>query len=508
MQSRKFALAVTATVVSGIAVVLLILLSGSSSPLSGSSEAFSTDGGYPNIDASNTRWAKSSIDGSTVADLSAAWSLPITAPDGFYGRYLASPVVMDGVVYSQDQASDVQAISLASGKLLWEKSYKAPIAGRNGVIAVNGYVYGATPSKAFALDAKTGEEIWSTHLRRNESEQISMAPGYRAGSVFVSTEPAGFKGGEAGVLWALDGKTGKKKWRFDTVPDDLWGHPDLNFGGGLNYTPAFDDRGYMYISVGIPGPAPGTKSHPWGLSRPGPNLYTNSVVKLDAETGKLQWYYQLTPHSLCDWALGPPILVTADGRSLVIVAGKSGIVVAVDRQTGELVWKRPVGIHNGHDNDGLIAMKGEYSKLKTPMTVYPGRYGGVPAPLSAGMSTIFVPVVNLATKLFSQIDVEDKASAGGELVALDAATGSVKWKQELPAPPLGATVTTNDLVFASTADGTVYAFDSESGSEVWSISLPVGIYADLTVADDTLLAPAGYAEGKKVPRLFAYSLPN
>jgi outer membrane protein assembly factor BamB len=84
----------------------------------------------------------------------------------------------------------------------------------------------------------------------------------------------------------------------------------------------------------------------------------------------------------------------------------------------------------------------------------------------------------------------------------------MKWKHEFLSPPIGATVTTNDLVFASSSDGTVYAFNSESGSEVWSTSLPGGIYAGLTVADNTLLAPAGYAEGKQVPKLLAYHLPD
>lgn len=505
---RRLALAATVTIALGIAVVVILLLSGSSSSPSVSSEISSTDTGYPNVDASNTRWATSSIDGSTVLDLSPAWSLPITAPDGFAGRYLASPVVTDGVVYSQDQASDVQAIALGSGKVLWEKSYGAPLEGPNGVVVVNDRVYGATPTDAFALDASTGKEIWSTPLSRNDPEQISMAPGFHNGIVYVSTEPGDLKGGETGVLWALDGKTGKKKWSFNTVTDGLWGNPKVNFGGGVNYTPAFDDRGSMYFSVGIPGPAPGTFEHPWGSSRPGPNLYTNSVVKLDAETGKLQWYYQLTPHGLCSWTLAPPVLLEAGGRDLAIVAGKSGIVVALDRETGKQVWRRPVGTHNGHDNDGLIAMRGESSKLKMPMTVYPGRYGGVPAPLSADGSTIFVPVVNLATKLLNQLEARDVESAGGELVALDAATGAVRWKHEFLSSPLGATTTTNDLVLASTVDGTAYAFDSESGSEVWSTTLPAGIFAGLTVADDTLIAPAGYSDGKQVPELAAYRLPN
>lgn len=504
----RLALIAAAAVVLGAVVVVTLLQSPGSTSVSQSSETISDVGGYPNVDASNTRRAESSIDGATVSELARAWTVPITAANGFFGRYMASPVVADGVVYSQDQDSNVQEIALGSGQVLWEKSYGAPVRGPNGVTAAGGAVYGATPRDVFALDAKTGEEIWSTTLGGSDSEQISIAPGYHDGTVYVSTRPSNYEGGEAGVLWALDGETGEKKWSFDTVPDGLWGNPDVNFGGGSSYTPAFDAQGSMYASIGIPGPIPGTKRHPWGSSRPGPNLYTNSVVKLNAETGKLQWYYQLTPHSLCNWNLGPPVLLDAGGRSLVVVGSRSGVVVALDRRTGKPVWRRSVGIHNGHDNDGLVAMRGEYSKLKTPMTVYPGRYGGVPAPLSASESTVFVPVVNSATRLFGQRSLQDLKSTGGVLVALDAATGAVRWQQEFPSLPFGATTVTNDVVFASTIDGIVYAFDSDSGQRVWKAKLPAGIDAGMTASGNTLLAPAGYGEGGRVPGLLAYRLPN
>ena len=133
------------------------------------------------------------------------------------------------------------------------------------------------------------------------------------------------------------------------------------------YTPAFDAQGYMYFGTGNPGPFPGTSRFPWGSSRAGPDLYTDSIVKLNARTGQLQWYYQLTPHDLYDRDLqDPPILAGIGGKQVVIAAGKGGFVMALDAGTGELLWKRSVGIHNGHDNDGLYAMKHEYSKLQCP----------------------------------------------------------------------------------------------------------------------------------------------
>ena len=493
-----------------VAAGVVLLLANSSS--SGESVSF-TGSGYPNVDKSNTRHVGGPIDSSTVSDLEIAWTLAATGK-GTFGSYASSPVVSKGVVYSQDLASNVQAINLDTGEVLWTQTYETPTLGPNGVVVADGRVYGVTATEAFALDQETGEEIWSVILTRNESEGIDIAPGYHDGLVYVSTVPTTASGAYAGegvgVLWALDGKTGRKVWRFNTVPEDLWSakNTEINSGGGLWYTPAFDGRGYMYFGVGNPAPFPGTEEYPWGSSRPGPNLYTNSVVKLDAKTGKMQWHYQLTPHDIHDWDLqGPAILMKVGGRELVMAAGKSGIVLALDRETGEVVWKRPVGTHNGHDDDGLYAMRGEYSKLKTPMTVYPGAPGGVIAPMSTDGSTVFAPVINSPMVIVSQTQKSEPGRPSGEVVALDAATGAVKWQHDLSTPPFGATTAVNDLVFATAFDGTLSALNTKTGRIVWQVSLPAGTNAGVVVSGDTLLAPAGVpaAEGQ-TPQLVAYRL--
>jgi len=418
------------------------------------------------------------------------------------------PVVADGVAYTQDLESNVQAIELSSGEILWEKTYGSKTRGPNGVVVANGLVYGATKTNAFALDPQTGEEVWSTRLAPNDLERIAMAPGYHRGLVYLSTTPAGHRGGEVGVLWALDGKTGKKVWDFATVPRSLWGDRSINFGGGVSYPPAFDDKGSMYFGTDNPGPIPGTNAHPWGSSRPGPNLYTTSVVKLNAETGKLQWYYQMTPHALCNWDVGSTILAQGGGRDLVIAGGLSGIVVALDRETGKLVWRKAVGVHNGHNNDGLYAMRAEYSKLKMPMTVYPGALGGVFGPPSTDGSTVFVPVVNYATKLFSQTTAGQGGSLTGELVALSIASGAIRWKHNFSSPPVGATTVDNDLVFTTTLDGTMYAFNGDDGRTAWKTRLPAGSNAGVTISGSTLLAPAASVETEQEPKLSAYRLAN
>lgn len=462
--------------------------------------------GYPNGDQSNSRHVGGSIDAATVSRLEVAWSQPLKA-EGEYGAEWSTPVIANGVAYTQDTASNVEAIDLATGKVLWERQYNSPVEGPNGVLVSGGRVFGATATNAFALNRASGEEMWSVALARR-GEAIDMAPGYHDGLVYVSTLPSALRGGEIGTLWALDATTGKKAWSFATVPKGLWGHPEVNYGGGLWQSPAFDDEGAMYFGVANPGPLAGTNRYPWGKSRPGPNLYTNSIVKLDAGTGKLEWYYQLTPHALCDWDLqGPPILIDAGGRELAVIAGKGGIVIAVDRDSGKLVWKRVVGRHNGHDQDGLAAMRGDYSNLSIPQTVYPGTLGGVMSPPSTDGSLIFVPVVNHPTTLIGQGESREGGFKKGELVAIDAASGSIAWRHKFSSAPIGATDAVNALVFATTLEGKMYAFKGKTGSQVWESALPAGTIAGLGFSANMLLAPAGFPSGREqTPQLVAYRL--
>ncbi len=414
-------------------------------------------------------------------------------------------MVDGGVAYLEDPQSNVLAIDLATGQILWETRNEEPASGPAGVTVARGMVFAASNTNAFALSVKTGRKIWSVELAPRLSEEIAMAPGYHDGLVFFSTVPSTAPGG-VGVLWALNAKSGKKVWSFDTVPKGLWGHPGINWGGGLYYAPAFDGEGGVYVGISNAGPVPGTARYPWGSSRPGPNLYSDSIVKLDEKTGKIEWHYQITPHAICNGSLVSPVLTESRGRKVVIGTGSMGIVVALDRENGKLLWRRPVGVHNGHDNDGLIVMKGESRRLKTPVTIYPGRYGGVPAPVSVKGATVFVPVVDAATRLVTQSGVEQVGPERGELVALDVTTGTAKWKRRFPAPVFGPVVTTNDLVFADSSDGSIHAFDIDNGKQVWRGSLGAEVEGGMTVAGDTLLARTGIPSSGQTPALLAYRL--
>ncbi len=509
-----------------LTVLVVALLAGcgggSSSSSSGSTEASTGESGsaptaqeaaYPGVDLANSRFVTGPINRDTAPQLKLAWKVPSEARST-YGSYSASPVVSGGVVYMQDLESNVAAIDLESGETLWETKMEEPDQGPNGVSVDEGMVFGATNTKAFALDAETGKEVWSTELTTVPKEAIDMSPGVHDGLVYVSTVPtdvtSAYNGGIAGVLWALDAKTGAKKWHFDTVPKGLWSkqHKSINAGGGVWYAPSFDQEGGMYVGVGNPVPFPGAEGLPWGASRPGPDLYTDSLVKLNAKTGKLEWYYQVTPHDVYDWDFqDPPILATVGGKQLAIGAGKSGQVVAVDAKTGKLVWKTPVGKHNGHDEDGLLAMRGETSKLPKQATVYPGLLGGVIAPMAASKTTLFVPVVNHPLTIEKGLTIGEGEEFSGEMVALDLATGKEEWNETYEAPAFGAPVAVNDMVFFATYDGTLHGLDAETGGEVWSAALPAGSNSGMTASGDTLIVPAGLpiAEGQ-TPSLVAYRL--
>lgn len=460
---------------------------------------------YANVDLENTRNSPSALDSKSVADLEHAWSQS-SAVSGASVGLIGSPVLIDEVAYLQDADSNVRAIDLESGGVLWTKTFDSPAGGPIGVAVGKGRVFGATPTSAFALDARTGEAIWVNELAPDGTQVIIMTPGYHDGLVYVSTSPESGDGGEIGVLWALDARTGKRVWHFNTAQKGLWGNPEVNFGGGISHPPAFDGEGSMYVGTSNPGPTPGTDEHPWGSSRPGPNLFTNSIVKLDEKTGKVEWHYQVIPHGLCNGDVGGPVLTEVGGRKIVVAGGLAGFVVALDQGTGKLLWKRAVGRHNGHDDIGLYAMRGEYGRLKLPMTVYPGTYGGVAGPLAVNGSTVFVPVVDNATTLEGQETAAGSEEFGGQLVALDLRSGAVSWKKDLPSALFGPVSATNDLVFASSFDGGIHAYLAETGGEVWSEQLPTLAEGGMAIADRTLLVRAGFPQEEGKQDLLAYRL--
>jgi outer membrane protein assembly factor BamB len=415
------------------------------------------------------------------------------------------------------------AIELATGKVLWTHDYNSPNGGQDGVNVAGGTVYAATDNAAVALSAATGRQLWSRTLTGNDHEGIDMTPGYHDGTVYVSTVPVNPKVGQylghaKGTLWALNARTGAPEWSWDEV-QNLWGNAGINSGGGLWDPPSFDRQGNLYIGVANPGPVGQTgwpRGYPWGTSRPGPNLYTDSVVKLSPQ-GKLLWYYQLTPHDLYDWDLqNSPVLTTANGQQVVIDGGKAGILIELSAQTGKLLWKLPVGVHSGHDNDGLITENATPTSaipLPARFDLEPGVFGGVESQLATNGSTTFAAVNDLAVPLTVKGVAESSAAflasighATGEMVAVDQDTGKIEWDDKLPSTPYGAAAVTNNVVFTTTYNGDLYAFNAATGAILLKTPLSAGTNAPVSIAGDYVITAAGVPGSKNQQLIIAYEL--
>jgi outer membrane protein assembly factor BamB len=478
----------------------------------------------PDADLASTRYVTSAITSANVSKLGVAWTMPLTmntTTSHTDGAYAATPVIVNGVVYVQDLDSNVYAISLATGKVLWTRDYDSANGGPDGVNVAGGVVYAATATSAVALDAATGAQLWSRTLIGNDHEGIAMAPGFDHGTVYVSTVPANvttvYGAGGQGILWALNAKTGAPEWSWNQ-DQNLWGNPGVNSGAGLWYTPSFDAQGNIYLGIANPAPIFGTTSYPLGSSRPGPNLYTDSVVKL-SPAGKLLWYYQLTPHDLYDWDLqNPPVLTTANGQPVVIDGGKAGIMIELDAQTGKLLWQLPVGGHSGHEDDGVLtehATPTSHDPLPANYCLEPSLYGGMLTELASNGSTTFAAVNDWAlaaspTGFTGSVASQVQAlyNAGGEMVAVNQDTGTVIWDTPLPSMLFGAATVTNDVVFTTTFKGYLYALDATTGAILFSTPMSALTNAPVAVDGDYVIAGAGLAapSSKQRNMIIAYKL--
>jgi outer membrane protein assembly factor BamB len=310
------------------------------------------------------------------------------------------------------------------------------------------------------------------------------------------------------VHWALDAATGNPKWKFNTVSDGakLWGNPKVNSGGGLWYPPAVDSQGRVFISVANPAPLYGTPKFPNGSSRPGPDLYTDSLVALDGQTGKRLWFRQAIAHDVRDYDLMIPAITTTatvqgTPTEIVLVAGKMGKAYAYRADNGKRLWTLSVGKHQ--NDTGPLPRK--------VISVFPGDLGGVETPMALAENRLFVPWLNFATRGSASgiagASLNFKTGSGG-LTAVNPATGKVLWQRTLPSEDFGAATVANDVVFTSTYAGTVYAFDTTTGKTLWTTKAPAGINAFPAIDGDTLLVGAAAPGFLKKPQfqLIAYSL--
>ena len=336
---------------------------------------------YPNGDLDNTRDAAGSrISSSNVASLKEAWTFKLsgTAATGvtYAGSLAAAPVVVNGVVYLQDLYANVYAISLATGQAevgvpgerRGEERAWTRRRGGGGRRRLRGHV-------DRGLRAERGHREGRLE-RREPAEQrpggVRDPAAVSGGRVYLASAYGSGPGG--GVLLALNAATGKELWSFNTVIGGAAaGVTALGLGsGGAWETPLVGTDGSVTFGTGNPYQSIGE-----AISHPSRQLYTDSEVNLSAATGKLRWYYQAVPNDFKDYDMQlSPIAATVRGVPAVIGGGKMGYVYAMNASTGALLWKTPVGAHNGHDNDSALLLAHQLT-IKLPYTFEPGPLGGV-----------------------------------------------------------------------------------------------------------------------------------
>ena len=460
----------------------------------------SMDWTSPNGDLASTRAVVGPVVRGRAQPLRVRWRFRLRGKVGFSGLFASTPVVSGGRVYIQDLNSNVYALRLADGRLLWSHRYDRPSGGPNGLAVADGLVVGNTDTAAFALEAGNGRERWHRRLT-TVSNPITVAPILADGLVYTST--TGQAPGGRGLLYALDARTGAVRWRFDTI-EKPWRFPKEASGGGAWYSPSFDSNGRLYVGIANPYPWGGSRRHPNGGMYPGPVRYTDSLVVLDGKAGKLLWFDQVTPHDVRDYDFQLPPILAGD---LVIGAGKSGRVVAWRASDHARIWEARVGLHR--NDTGPLP--------RVPVTVCPGLLGGVETPMASADDRVFVPVVDLCFKEGAYggnafaFYAQDYSRGTGELVALDRSTGKRLWSRKLASPAFGCATVAGNVVFTATYDGNVYGFATNDGSTVVHGRARAGINGCPAVAGRTLLVGAGAdhpAFPSPVFELVAYALPG
>jgi outer membrane protein assembly factor BamB len=445
----------------------------------------------PGKDYNNSRYTtNSSINTGNVSLLKEAWRVPLPGLVIAYGMVSTVPLIASGTVYLEDTYSSIRAIDLASGTVKWTVEGSDLNPGPNGVALGWGKVFAIRGSDSVAAyDAASGKELWVKNVVDTPTAGIDIQPTVFDNQVLISTVPIStrgiYTGGDRGILKALNQETGEETWRFDTIesPDDVWGNSNVNSGGGSWYPPSIDtDTGRIFWAVANPAPFPGTPEFPNGSSRPGANLYSDSTLVLDAKTGAYQWHHQTIQHDIFDRDLLHTMLTEVNGMPIVVSTGKEGRVWAYKRDSGEVLWgPTSVGMHK---NDELLELTGATEVMP-----------GSPPALADGV--VYVAELNAPSMYSANATAyfgSSVGSMGGDVVAIDVATGEIKWDTLVDGDPTGGVAVVNDLVITATFQGNVIALQRDTGKEVWRWKAPGGINSWMSITGDTLIIPVGASD--------------
>jgi alcohol dehydrogenase (cytochrome c) len=459
------------------------------------------------------------INQGNVKDLQQQWIVQNQVP----GAWESNPLVVNGIMYVTQRPNDVMALDAKTGKLFWIYRWTPDPAARvccgsnNRGVAIlgNTLFVGTLDAHLIALDARTGRPLWNTTVADVKlAYSITMAPMIVKDKVLV-----GVGGGEFGIrgfVAAFDPKTGKEDWRFNTIPGpgepgfETWSGDGWKTGGAPVWSAgAFDPTlNLVYFGTGNPGPD-------WNpVQRPGDNLYSDSVVALDPDTGKLKWHFQFTPNDGYDYdSTQVPVLADMDWKGkpakVMMWANRNGFFYVLDRVTGKFLQGQPfvkVNWTSGLDSNGR--------PVQTPpgegMPTYPGNQGGTnwyPPAYSprtglfyfsawenyatiyrreeaeyqpgrnfaggggAGLAPVpGAPTVGIGRR--GPIDFWTSEVGSGATIAMDPHTGKRAWSfPQYDVTDAGMLTTATDLLFTGGREGYFYAFDAKGGKLLWKTNL-------------------------------------
>jgi alcohol dehydrogenase (cytochrome c) len=422
---------------------------------------------------------------------------------GVNGKFEATPLVFDGMMYVTAPSNHAFGIDLKTGTPIWHYFKKLPpgvsiCCGQvnRGFATLGGKLFKLNLEMALvALDAKTGSVVWETQVDDiKKGYSGTHAPLIAGNKVIVG--PAGAEFGIRGFLDAYDADTGKRLWRFWTIPapgepgSETWGGDSIHHGGGSIWTTgAYDpEQNTIYFGTGNPGP------DYYPEIRPGDNLYSSSLVALDANTGKLKWHFQFTPHDTHDWdAIGDLVLanLTVNGQKVkaVIQANRNGFFYAIDRVTGKFLFAKKyvdkLDWADGIDAKGRPILIAGKEPTEEGNWVCPGDGGGhnwEPSAFSPQTGLYYTPSSEGCRIYYKtrQEWTEGQQFQGsltqnnptdpvwGSVVAIDPNNGEVKWKYKMVTPPSGGVLATGGgLVFNGDRQGYFMALDAKTGQPLW-----------------------------------------
>lgn len=479
------------------------------------------------------------INDKNVSQLGLVWSLDLEDET----TLSATPIEVDGTLYFSGSFATIYAVNARTGKLLWRydpEANKAYPRGMRGVWGTNrgvaywdGKVYVATRGcQMVAVDAKTGKLVWESSFMVPGSNLTSTgAPRVFNGKVIIGNGGAEF--GARGYVTAFDAKTGKLAWRFFTVPGDpakgfeneamamaakTWSGEWWKYGGGG--TPwngiTFDEE-FNQILIGVGNAGPWNNKFRSADPNGQDNLFTSSVVAVDADTGKYKWHYQYNPNEVWDYKATADIILTdlvIDGKAhkVMMQAPSNGFFYVIDRSNGKLLSAEKIGKVTWADRIDLKTgrpverpgVRGENG----PVIIYPdvlGAHNWQAMSFSSQTGLAYIPYMRLGMKYgpmptkADAIDVnadpkritmrvgamtepvsdpKDPLDGRGSLLAWDPAAQKLRWRVDYPTYVNAGTMTTaGNLVFQGTNTGKFYAYAADTGKRLWSFDAKLGIIA-------------------------------